>query len=340
VGATPDGGDRGPIAGDDAAGPTCGARGEACCASGMCELRASCDGTACIAADVWASGVDGLANFNGGTWAHPLLGGTTSQVPGVTGLWGTTASFVVGVGAGGLILRKDDAGWHKDQAASADGTGSLYAVAGASATDVWAVGDGVMVHYDGNGWTSVVAPLHDGEPYTGVWMSGPGTGWATGQSGILAQLTAGTWASVSRQGNGYDKPAIWGTSATNIWRVGENHTLTGLPGAIQHYDGTSWTTASLNGGGMLPPLSAVWGSDASHVWAVGEQGTIVFFDGSLWKPILSNTTEDLKAIWGSGPNDVWVAGASSVFHFNGTAWAPLAATGLPSAPSAVWLSVD
>jgi hypothetical protein len=41
----------------------CGARGEACCA-GACDPRSACDGTACIAADVWSSSMDGTFDFN------------------------------------------------------------------------------------------------------------------------------------------------------------------------------------------------------------------------------------------------------------------------------------
>src|SRR5690242_2484717 len=67
-------------------GPQCGQRGQPCCASSMCNPRASCDGTACIAADVWASEMDGTFNFNGGTWTQPLIFGTTQPLPSVNGL--------------------------------------------------------------------------------------------------------------------------------------------------------------------------------------------------------------------------------------------------------------
>jgi hypothetical protein len=318
-------------------GPTCGQRGQACCPSSMCELRASCDGTACIAADVWASGVDGTANFNGGSWTHPLLGGTTQPLPGVSALWGTTAAFVVGVGTNGIILRRDGTTWHRDRVPSSDGTGSLFAVSGSSATDVWAVGDGVFSHYDGTGWLDSTAPPSNDLPYLGVWMSSATDGWATGVEGILAHFTGGAWVGAGHIGNGFDRSGIWGFAANNIWKVGSHHTLTGLFAAIDHYDGTSWTGATISGGD-LPVLTAVWGSDPSHVWAVGEAGTIVFYDGALWQPILSGTGDDLTAIWGSGPNDVWVAGASGMRHFNGTGWEAI--PGLTSPPVAVWLSPE
>lgn len=112
-------------------GAQCGHRGLACCA-GACDPRSSCDGTTCIASDVWASGVDGIADFNGGSWVQPLLSGSTNHVPGVNALWGTTSTFVVGVGAAGLILRYDGTAWHRDVAPRADGTGTLFAVSAAA----------------------------------------------------------------------------------------------------------------------------------------------------------------------------------------------------------------
>jgi hypothetical protein len=316
-------------------GPPCGERGQACCA-GSCNLRASCDGVACIAADVWASGLDGTANFNGGSWTHPLLTGTTLPLPAVNGLWGTTALFIVGVGQDGLILRRDSTGWHRDMPAT-PGTGTFYAVAGSGATDVWAVGDAHFSHYNGIGWLDVTPP-YTNEPFYAVWLSGPGEGWATGSSGILARLSGGVWTQISRQGNAYDKYGLWGSAANDVWKVGARHTLIGQPLEIDHFDGTTWSRVTVASQGDLPPLKAVWGSDATHVWAVGDQGTIVFWNGTLWNPVLSGTTDDLSAVWGSGLRDVWVAGTSGVRHYNGTTWAPIGT--LTSPPVALWLSPE
>lgn len=319
-------------------GAQCGHRGLACCA-GACDPRSSCDGTTCIASDVWASGADGIADFNGGSWVQPLLSGSTNHVPGVNALWGTTSTFVVGVGTAGLIVRYDGTAWHRDVAPRADGTGTLFAVSGSSATDVWAVGDGHFAHYNGTTWTDVTPPATNGLPYSAVWLSGPGEGWAVGEEGFRAHLSAGTWTAAGREGNGYDKNGVWGSGSKDIWAVGERHSLaTGLPLAILHYDGSTWSDGSgmLDTPGALPPLHAVWGSDVTHVWAVGEAGTIVFWNGQFWKQLLSGTTDNLAAVWGSGPTDLWVAGSGGVRHFNGIAWSSI--PGLTSAPVALWLS--
>jgi len=185
----------------------------------------------------------------------------------------------------------------------------------------------------------VTPPPTNGEPFFAVWLSGPGEGWATGQSGNLAHLSGGTWSFVSRLGGNFGRNGLWGSGPSDVWMVGFNHSLaTGSPLAIDHYDGKTWSNGAgmLDPNGTLPPLKAVWGSDTTHVWAVGDGGTIVFWNGVLWKSVLSGTTDNLSAVWGSGPNDVWVAGTGGVRHFNGNAWPPI--PGLTSPPVALWLS--
>jgi hypothetical protein len=329
------------VSGDDDA-PTleCGARGNACCTNATCNLRASCDGRSCIAADVWAGAPDGTFDFNGGSWIHPLVMGSTAQLPGVKALWGTTSTFVVGVGTQGLALRFDGTNWVKDVAASS-ALGDLNAVAGASATDVWAVGANHVSHFDGTGWLDFPPPNTNDEPLFAVWMSGPGAGWACGQAGQVWQLTGTTWAQNKREGNAFDKNGLWGSGPNDVWMVGERHSLaTGLPLAIEHFDGKTWSDGAggLDPNGALPALSAVWGLDANHVWAVGGNGTVVFWNGQLWTSLLSQTTDNLVSVWGSGANDVWVAGTTAMHHFDGTVWEAI--PGLTSAPVAVWLSAN
>jgi hypothetical protein len=315
---------------------TCGGRGESCCV-GKCDLRATCDGTVCISADVWASAPDGTFNFNGGAWQHPLVGGTTMQLPPVNGLWGTTSTFVVGVGAG-LILHFDGTTWKKDISGAA---GTFFAVAGSGASDIWAVGDTNFMHYNGNTWISVTPPPTNSEPWSAVFLTGPGEGWACGTAGNTARLQGGVWAKVGREGNGYDKNGLWGSSATDVWMVGAQKSLaTGIILSIEHFDGQNFTdgAGALDPNHSLPVLNAVWGSDKDHVYAVGDGGTIVFWNGTLWTSMLSNTTDKLNAVWGSGPNDVWVSGDKGALHYNGIKWAPI--TGLSAQAAAVWLSVD
>jgi hypothetical protein len=57
---------------------------------------------------------------------------------------------------------------------------------------------------------------------------------------------------------------IWGSSATDVFAVGED-------GVVLHYDGAAWTLATPTRAGLL----GVWGSSPGDVYAVGAAGTIL-----------------------------------------------------------------
>jgi hypothetical protein len=65
--------------------------------------------------------------------------------------------------------------------------------------------------------------------------------------------------------------SIWGSSATDVWAVGDN-------GTILHYNGTNWTNAS---SATLEVLNRVWGSSSSDVWAVGGYTTGTDLRGTI-----------------------------------------------------------
>ena len=321
-------------------GPACGERGQACCAGAMCSARATCDGTACIASDVWASELDGTFEFTGATWTQPLLSGTSQSLPAMNALWGTSPTFAVGAGNAGSLFQNTGTGWHKQTVGNPNA--AYYGIAGSGSSDVWAVGDVYFAHWNGSTWTPTPAPSGaNGNPFYSVWLSGPGAGWAVGEQAVYAQLSAGAWTFVGHSSNGYAYHGVWGSSAKDVYIVGNGHSIAGVgnPLLVEHYDGTAWTdiSSTIDPSRSMSPLNAVWGTDATHVWAVGDGGNVLFWNGTLWKPLLSGaaSTESLSAIWGSGPADVWVAGSGGVRHFNGTAWSKI--PGLNN-PTAIWLS--
>jgi hypothetical protein len=57
---------------------------------------------------------------------------------------------------------------------------------------------------------------------------------------------------------------LWGTSATDVFVVGEN-------GVVLHYDGAEWTGSSQSDRTLL----GVWGPSPGDVFAVGNAGTIL-----------------------------------------------------------------
>jgi hypothetical protein len=84
--------------------------------------------------------------------------------------------------------------------------------------------------------------------------------------------------------------AIWGSSPDDFWAVGTG-------GAIQHFDGATWSA-------QVSPTSqtllAVWGTSRNDVWAVGEGGTLIHSDGGKFVALSSPTSSSLNAISGAG----------------------------------------
>jgi hypothetical protein len=124
--------------------------------------------------------------------------------------------------------------------------------------------------------------------------------------------------------------AVWGTSPSNVWSVGNG-------GTIVHYDGQQWSTVA---SGTTEDLTSVWGTSSSDVWAAG-YSTILHYAGSSWSVSYTPTPVDnalILAGWSSSPTDAWAMGSAGIpgkaFHYNGSAWAPAATPTVGT--SAVW----
>ena len=67
-------------------------------------------------------------------------------------VWGASASNVFAVGDGGRILRYTGNAWN---AMTSPTTRTLARISGTSASDIWAIGDSVLLHFDGTQWSNV-----------------------------------------------------------------------------------------------------------------------------------------------------------------------------------------
>jgi hypothetical protein len=63
-------------------------------------------------------------------------------------------------------------------------------------------------------------------------------------------------------------------------------------------------------------LEAVWGSAETNMYAVGANGTILFWNGTSWSAVTSQTTNTLRAVWGTGSNNIYAVGDSgTILHY-------------------------
>ncbi len=116
--------------------------------------------------------------------------------------------------------------------------------------------------------------------------------------------------------------ALWGSSASNVWAVGDE-------GPIIHWNGNTWTVQNSGTGARLWDI---WGAAANDVWAVGRWGTIIHYDGVSWTSARNDTNGTFRSIWGTTHNDVWsfpifpanldkgLPCTHSGFHWDGADW--------------------
>jgi hypothetical protein len=154
------------------------------------------------------------------------------------------------------------------------------------------------------------------------------------------------WTAMS-SGTRADLPDVWGSSATDVFVVGEEDTETEIASVIRHYDGTAWG-AQLRKTNLV--LRAVWGSSATDVYAVGSDAEssaarVLHYDGTQWTEVRGFEPGEFEvfgfeSVWGSSSTDVYAVGStfdglfeeSLIFHFDGTDWrrVPVPGRVLPS----------
>jgi hypothetical protein len=190
-------------------------------------------------------------------------------------------------------------------------TGALLAVAGPSATDVYAVGadpnDGngpLVLHYDGKRWQRLATEA-TGDLW---WISVTpidGSFYMAGSGGLILEYDL-----TERRFIRHETPGdptlfgIWGASENDLWAVGVD---TQAGGVVWHFDGKTWSVVDLSGlrSQGIPALNKVWGRSASEVYAVGATGIVLFFDGVSWSEVDSGTSRFLFTVHGN--DDIVVA---------------------------------
>ena len=174
-------------------------------------------------------------------------------------------------------------------------------------------------------------PLPQGNNLNGIWGSSAGNIFAVGDAGTIIHSDGTAWSTMSSSITGTLRD-VWGSSATNVFAVGEG-------GTIARYDGTAWIAMS---GGVTNTLNSVWGSSGSDVFAVGEAGTILHYDGAGWSP-MAGGGGSLVGVWGNSGSDVFaIAATGAVLHYDGASWntVPTDTSAVSASITAIWGSSE
>ena len=161
---------------------------------------------------VWGSGADvWIAGDAGITRCKSTGAGCALEFPSANmyGIWGSAASNIFAVGAGGKIARFNGTAW---STMTSPTSRMLVRLTGSSASDVWAVGDSVVVHFDGTQWRDV--PL-GGDPgflrsrspapfqslfQIGIWARGPKEVYIGSDYGQIGRWDGTQWREVTSYG--------------------------------------------------------------------------------------------------------------------------------------------
>jgi len=167
--------------------------------------------------DVYAVGYSASYHFDGGSWSELDMNGAGPEIRGV---WGTGPADVFAVGYGGTIVHFDGVTWEPMTSGT---TLELRSVWGSGPGDVWAVGgdsgtlEGVVLHYDGQGWSEVQPQLID-QRVLQVAGRGPGDVYVIGIHALM-HLDGDRWRPVDVPG-GFSPQALAVDGAGEVVFVG------------------------------------------------------------------------------------------------------------------------
>ena len=236
-------------------------------------------------------------------------------------------------------------------------------VHGTGPNDLWATASDLLYHRDAQGWTAfadqtwrstVHQPAYSPSiQFNRVRAAAPNDVWIAATSNIL-HWSGASWTTYNFDDPGFPNTSaavgyfyndIWIDSPSSVWLVGEGKQVgnTMSPGAVHHFNGTSWTHT---GATAVGSINAIWRGGAV-LWLAqpSEDGlTLRSFDGTSATAAQiagvdpTQRSVDMTSLFGHGGTDLWAAG-DDVAHFDGQGWS-LAADAPASARSTINLSTN
>lgn len=211
--------------------------------------------------------------------------------------------------------------WEREHG-SATTTSTLWDIWGSSATNIFAVGDGGVYHYDGSGWFAM--PGSTGPNLHAVWGIDRYNVFAAGESGRILKYDGNRWSAVAPASERRILYSVWGDGATDVYAAGRqrNPSTFQEEGVILRSTdvGATWTVTTFPYGGYRQ-LNALWASSGTDVHAVGYQNNpLTGFDeglllrstdgGATWSESASTHTSHrrFRSVWGSSATDLYAVG--------------------------------
>jgi hypothetical protein len=173
--------------------------------------------------DGWAVGGGSILHWNGVTWNSVEGPGNMRPLRSVS-FFDTNDGWAVG--EAGTNIHWNGSQWSNVASPTENNLMSVFMI---NASDVWAVGNGAVIHWDG-GWSNSTETNWD---FNSVYMISGDNGWAVGNSWNTLHWDGTKWNVVVGPTIYHN---LWSVSMVNSndgWAVGEN-------GTIVRWNGTQW----------------------------------------------------------------------------------------------------
>ena len=183
-------------------------------------------------------------------------------------------------------------------------TATLHGVWGASASDVWAVGEGATItHWNGTSWSSLTSPSRF-DLYAVAGTAADDV-WAVGDGGVILHFDGTRWARDDRPTE-ENLNGVWASSNDDVWAVGDHGTI------LRSSDGATFAPVASPTG---VNLQRIWAAAANDVFIVGDFGTVLEWTGFGTFKTFPKLRTNLEYIWGTAHDDIWVTG-QALYHFD------------------------
>ncbi|MEM6790778.1 MAG: hypothetical protein AAF928_00695 [Myxococcota bacterium] len=289
--------------GEDRSWWTVGDRGTVLERTAAGAWRAHAVGTEAELEGVWARGGTVvavghgvIAERSGETWRLVDTGDDKLQAVGAA----TDDEVVWAVGRAGALWARRDGTWSR---ATSGVENNLEAVWGHAANDVYAVGEEVVLHFDGATWSPSRRAPKDG--LAKVTLLGVGgtaaddvyaVGWHRRDGQTVLHYDGATWSTEGKGTPGQIRTLY------DVWSAEGQAFAVGTRVALRR-DAQRWQRWSLPEGDFF----GVGGLSSSDVLAVGARGQIYAYDGVV-TPVSKGPTATLEAVAIDGAGTVWAAG--------------------------------
>lgn len=202
-----------------------------------------------------------------------------------------------------------------------------------SANDVWAVGfGGVILYYDGQGWSLVHSPTS--KNLNSISLLAPGDGWIVGDQGTLLHYQNQSWQQVASP-TSETLYSVKMLSTDEGWAVGANETVLHNRAGAWYTVGTPGAFGIANPGGStalhsfydvtMTSVRSGWIASANgmvlynhEVWSASQSGVFAPNSSYIQSDLILYGVNMLSAL------DGWAVGEQNqdilLFHYQDGAW--------------------